>query len=167
MQVGLELEGFDALKSAMDNHCRRVARSLDKTLDKEAKDLVANSQQNLRKNGSNAMGGLSASGHSEKQGELDYKVGFYSDPKGDHAEFVEYGRKAGKMPPPTADELVEWVRVKLRVRDRKEAKQVAWRVARKIARAGTKARPFFGPEVEATKERVNKAIQKAIAQLTK
>lgn len=165
MRVRLELEGIDALKSAMDNHCRRVARSLDKTLDKEAKDLVANSQQNLRKNGSNAMGGLSASGHSEKQGELDYKVGFYSDPKGDHAEFVEYGRKAGKMQPP--DNLVEWARVKLRVRDRKEAKQVAWRVARKIARVGTKARPFFGPEVEATKERVNKAIQQAISQLTK
>ena len=69
----------------------------------------------------------------------------------DYWQFVENGRKAGKMPPVAP--LIEYVKNKKELqmkianaRDRIAAtKSLAYVIARKIGREGTKAQPFIAP----------------------
>lgn len=61
-----------------------------------------------------------------------------------HSKWIEKGRGPGF--PPLAP-IEYWVRRKLGIRD-KEAKSVAFLIARKIARVGFKAQPFLGPSYD-------------------
>lgn len=58
-----------------------------------------------------------------------------------YAPIVERGRRPGKMPPPKA--LLLWVVRKLGIADKKEARSVAFLVARKIGRIGTTGAAMF------------------------
>jgi hypothetical protein len=63
-----------------------------------------------------------------------------------YAWWVEKGRKAGgKMPPMLA--LKDWVRVKLKLPEGREARSAAWKIGRAIQRKGTKAHPFVEPRM--------------------
>jgi hypothetical protein len=57
-----------------------------------------------------------------------------------YPEVMEFGRKPGRMPPPSA--LERWVHIVLKVED-KEAAGVAFRVARAIGRRGIKGKFFM------------------------
>jgi len=57
-----------------------------------------------------------------------------------YAQFVEYGRGAGKFPPVEA--MRTWVRRVLRVKGVKEINSVAYLVGRKIAQNGTRAQMY-------------------------
>lgn len=57
-----------------------------------------------------------------------------------YAQFVEYGRGAGKFPPVEA--MRTWVKRVLRVKGVKEINSVAYLVGRKIAQNGTKAQMY-------------------------
>jgi hypothetical protein len=110
---------------------------------------------------------LRASGKVQRvQGDEDsVDAGFFSDKTtGGYAFFVEYGRRAGKMPPP--DMLIQWCRKKLRLTE-KIARARGWAMARKIAKKGTRPHPFFGPAVEKNKKAVVDAIAEAIEKETR
>lgn len=89
-----------------------------------------------------------------------------------YAYFVEFGRRAGKMPP--VDYIREWVKKKgiadtYNIKTKKQANRgndfddramsVAFMIARSIAKKGTKARPFLFPALEAKKGNVIKNIE--------
>ena len=87
-------------------------------------------------------------------------AGFYAD----YAYWVEYGRKAGGMPP--VELIAEWVRKRHITSDESEIESIAFAIARNIAANGTKAKPFLTPSYEENKSRIDEIMQKAINEVT-
>ena len=136
----------------------------DEALSKGAMSIISEAQHNLRMNGTNSTGLLSNSGRAEKLGSCDYQAGFFSEEQGKgYAEYVENGRKEGKMPPPKI--LTAWVWKKLRILKEKQAASVAFVIARKIAKKGTKAQPFFGPAVASQQKIIYNEIKTALKKI--
>ena len=94
-------------------------------------------------------------------------VGFFDtlNRQSGYAFYVEYGRRAGRMPPP--DELAQWAYKKFQLHDRKRALQAGWALAIKIAREGTQPHPFFVPAIEKNKSRIVDAIRSSIKDKTR
>ena len=129
-------------------------------------DIIADAQNNLRNNGSVVTGLLRQSGKVQKTDESTIDAGFFDTTnKGSgYAFFVEYGRRAGKMPPP--DELIQWAYKKLRL-DAKAAAAAGWALAKRIAKQGTQPHPFFKPAVERNKKKIMQRVQDALKEKTK
>ena len=141
------VEGLDELLRKMDKLPAEVQRECFKAMQTASLDIIADAKTNLRVNGSVVTGNLRASGKVQKVDDKTLDVGFFSsdvENKG-YARYVEYGRKPGKMPPP--DILEAWAYKKFRL-SHKDARSMAWALARSIAKKGTKARPYFEPAVE-------------------
>ena len=140
------VEGLDELLRKMDRLPAEVQRECFKAMQRASLDIIADAKSNLRVNGSVVTGNLRASGKVQKVDDKTLDVGFFSsDSEKGYASYVEYGRKPGKMPPP--DILEAWAYKKFRL-SHKEARSMAWALARSIAKKGTKARPYFEPAVE-------------------
>lgn len=141
------VEGLDELLRKMDNLPAEVQRKCFKAMQTATLDIIADAKGNLRVNGSVVTGNLRASGKVQKVDDKTLDVGFFSSDARDkgYASYVEYGRKPGKMPPP--DILEAWAYKKFRL-SHKDARSMAWAMARSIAKKGTKARPYFEPAVE-------------------
>ena len=140
------VEGLDELLRKMDRLPAEVQRECFKAMQRASLDIIADAKSNLRVNGSVVTGNLRASGKVQKVDDKTLDVGFFSsDSDKGYASYVEYGRKPGKMPPP--DILEAWAYKKFRL-SHKEARSMAWALARSIAKKGTKARPYFEPAVE-------------------
>ena len=140
------VEGLDELLRKMDSLPAEVQRKCFKAMQSASLDIIADAKGNLRANGSVVTGNLRASGKVQKVDAKTLDVGFFSsDSDKGYASYVEYGRKPGKMPPP--DILEAWAYKKFRL-SHKDARSMAWALARSIAKKGTKARPFFEPAVE-------------------
>lgn len=141
------VEGLDELLRKMDNLPAEVQRKCLKAMQTASLDIIADAKGNLRVNGSVVTGNLRASGKVQKVDDKTLDVGFFSSDARDkgYASYVEYGHEPGKMPPP--DILEAWAYKKFRL-SHKEASSMAWALAHSIAKKGTKARPFFEPEVE-------------------
>ena len=71
-----------------------------------------------------------------------------------YAEFVEFGRNPGQMPPPAA--LQKWVRRKLGIANEKENKRVSWAIAKAIKERGIAPSPFLRPALERTVQEFTK-----------
>lgn len=141
------VEGLDELLRKMDRLPADVQRECFKAMQIASLDIIADAKTNLRVNGSVVTGNLRASGKVQKVNDKTLDVGFFSSDARDkgYASYVEHGRKPGKMPPP--DILEAWAYKKFRL-SHKDARSMAWAMARSIAKKGTKARPFFEPAVE-------------------
>ena len=140
------VEGLDELLRKMDRLPAEVQRECFKAMQTASLDIIADAKSNLRVNGSVVTGNLRASGKVQKVDDKTLDVGFFSsDSEKGYASYVEYGRPPGKMPPP--DILEAWAYKKFRL-SHKEARSMAWALARSIAKKGTKARPYFEPAVE-------------------
>lgn len=141
------VEGLDELLRKMDNLPAEVQRECLKAMQSASLDIIADAKGNLRANGSVVTGNLRASGKVQKVDDKTLDVGFFSSDARDkgYASYVEHGRKPGKMPPP--DILEAWAYKKFRL-SHKDARSMAWAMARSIAKKGTKARPYFEPAVE-------------------
>ena len=141
------VEGLDELLRKMDRLPAEVQRECFKAMQTASLDIIADAKTNLRVNGSVVTGNLRASGKVQKVDDKTLDVGFFSSDVEDkgYARYVEYGRKPGKMPPP--DILEAWAYKKFRL-SHKDARSMAWALARSIAKKGTKARPYFEPAVE-------------------
>lgn len=141
------VEGLDELLRKMDRLPAEVQRECFKAMQTASLDIIADAKGNLRVNGSVVTGNLRASGKVQKVDDKTLDVGFFSSDARDkgYASYVEHGRKPGKMPPP--DILEAWAYKKFRL-SHKDARSMAWALARSIAKKGTKARPFFEPAVE-------------------
>lgn len=158
------IEGMRELEANLGHVSRRIYGAAREGLTKAAMNMVADAQENLRTNGTNNTGLLSNTGKVEEVRDGDaIDAGFIAKGKRGYAEYVEYGRRAGKMPP--VKNLEEWAYKKLRV-DRKASSGVGYLIARKIAKKGTRPQPFFGPAVEKNRQAVSDAIAAAVSQVT-
>ena len=130
-----------------------------KELGASADDILLESQKRLYKNKSIAFSNLVNSGVIEEY-DKGYTVAF----RASYAWAVEFGRKAGSIV--TVEELLPWVKKKLRINKKKDQERVAFFVSRAIFRFGTKAKPFFYPAYEKVikgiSERIINAVMKGI-----
>lgn len=165
--ITMFLEGERDLYANMQRRIDLTTDAGRKALQKAGLAIVNKAKENLRSNKSVVTGMLRASGKVQTvQGDPDaVDAGFFGDnSKNGYAFFVEFGRRAGKMPPP--DELAQWVRKKLRVADMKTALARGWAIAKNIAKKGTKPHPFFRPAIESTKSEVEAIFKEAIKKET-
>lgn len=155
------VEGLDELLRKMDRLPAEVQRECFKAMQTASLDIIADAKGNLRVNGSVVTGNLRASGKVQKVDDKTLDVGFFSSDARDkgYASYVEHGRKPGKMPPP--DILEAWAYKKFRL-SHKDARSMAWAMARSISKKGTKAHPFFEPAVESGWRKMIDKIAKII-----
>lgn len=160
----VHIEGVEKVNARLAALGPEVLRAADRGLKAAGMNIIADAKDNLRANHTNATGRLSQSGRVQKaaDGGSGYDVGFMSDKA--YAGAVEYGRRAGRMPPP--DELGEWAYKKLRIRDRKLARAAGWGLAKHIAKHGTQPHPFFKPAVDKNQPRIAAAVRDAVQQVT-
>ena len=160
----VHIEGVEKVNAALQRLGPEVLRAADRGLRAAGMNIIADAKENLRANHTNATGRLSQSGRVQKaaDGGSGYDVGFMSDKA--YAGAVEYGRRAGRMPPP--DEMGQWAYQKLRIRDRKLARAAGWGLAKHIAKHGTQPHPFFKPAVDKNQPRIAAAVRDAVQQVT-
>lgn len=178
------LDGERALFINMQKRLDGLGKEGRKALQTGGMTIVEEAKRNLKNNGSIATGALRASGKVQRvEGDPDsIDAGFFSDKTtGGYAYWVEYGRRAGKMPPPSMIEA--WLQKKTATRSgiknafrsaaafarmKPEAyrRQLAYAIARSIAKHGTRPHPFFGPAVEKNRKAVVDAIADAVKKET-
>lgn len=157
----IELQGQEQLFNTLSALERQIVyKDAKNGLKKAGMQIIADAQRNLRNSHINTTGRLSNSGKVQETADgqgLD--VGFMSGDE-NYAGAVEYGRRAGKMPPPRM--LAAWAYKKFQLKDWKEANSAGFAIARLIARFGTKPHPFFKPAVEKNESRILREITEAI-----
>jgi HK97 gp10 family phage protein len=161
----IELEGLDKLLKALEKCDRDVVDAALAGLEAGGAEIIADAQGNLRENGSVVTGLLRQSGRVTRKKD-DINAGFFDTTnRTGYAEYVEYGRRAGKMPPP--DEIGAWVYKKFHLKDWKTATSLGWAIAKRIAQEGTQPHPFFGPAVKKNHNSIIKAVRDAVRRKTK
>jgi len=131
-------------------------------------ELIAQMQNRLRINKTNATSSLSQSIEPQIKGtQSGYRLTVLME---DYWQYVEDGRRAGKMPP--IKNIYEWIQNKRPMQqkiaqspDRIAAtKSLAYVIARKIGQKGTKAQPFVTPSLKkVTTETLGQRIAQYIA----
>lgn len=160
MYIDFDQAAFRKFKMNKRKFEDRVLFKAAQGLKESAARIVAVAKTHLKDNGSVATGMLRNSGSVRPQVDGTVDAGFYAE----YAYWVEYGRKAGGMPPVKL--IKEWVRKKHITSDEKEIDSIAFAIARNIAANGTKAKPFLTPSYEENKSRIDDIIQKAINEVT-
>lgn len=185
--VSIRIEGERGLRIALDNHLNASVRATRKAMQRTALKIVADAKDNLKSNGSVVTGILRSSGKVQRvEGNPDaIDAGFFgSDSKSGYAAAVEYGRRAGKMPP--IDALFVWLKKKNSRRGVKSALQsfvihknatarkhknrtaddflmmAARALAIHIGKHGTKPHPFFAPAVKKNERTFEEEVTKAM-----
>lgn len=137
LTVKIDLTQITDFAAALSRHPEQVSNEIRKmmqisldALEQAIVGFTPVNTGNLRGSITNAMTGHPATWLA---GEV-FTPSIYGEP-------VEYGRKAGRMPPVDAIEL--WVIRKLGISDPVESRQVAWAVAKKIAASGTAGAGMF------------------------
>lgn len=160
----LRIEGIAQLERNMTGMSRKVFMAARSGLAKAGMNIIADAQHTLRANGTNSTGLLSNSGRVQEMGGQDaVDAGFFSKSGRGYAEYVEYGRRAGRMPP--VHIIAQWARKKLRIPE-KSSRSAGYLIARKIARKGTRPQPFFRPAVESNRQAIERAISEAVTSVT-
>ena len=159
MHIEFDQAAFRRFKMNKRQFRDRVLSKASDGLKDSAARIVAVAKTRLRDNGSVATGMLRNSGSVRPQVDGTVDAGFYAD----YAQWVEYGRKAGGMPPVKL--IAEWVRKRHISSDESEIESIAFAIARNIAANGTKAKPFLTPSYEENKSRIDEIMQKAINQV--
>lgn len=167
MDGSISIEGLDQVLKGLKGAERSVIEAAMTGLRKAALNLIADAQENLRRNHSVVTGLLRQSGRVQRVDDLNIDAGFFDtqNKQGGYALYVEYGRRAGKMPPP--DMLMAYAYKKLQLKDWNAARAIGWAMAVRIAREGTKPHPFFNPAVEKNKRSIVQAVQDAINRSTR
>lgn len=167
MDGSITIEGLDQVLEGLRKADRSVVDAAMTGIRKAGLNVIADAQENLRRNHSVVTGLLRQSGRVQKVDDTNVDIGFFDtqNKQGGYAWFVEYGRRAGKMPPP--DELAAWAYKKLQLKDWKAARAIGWAMAVRIAREGTTPHPFFGPALDKNKRQIVRTVQDAINRATR
>lgn len=167
MDGSIQVEGLSDVLRGLDKATADVRRAAMKGLQEGALGIIADAKQNLWRGGSVVTGLLRASGRVQKVNDMTLDAGFFdtTNRQGGYAMFVEYGRRAGRMPPP--DELGQWAYKKYDLTDRAVARGLGWALAVMIARKGTKPHPFFKPAVTKNRRKLLSTLSKAIDEVTR
>lgn len=138
---------------------KNAKEAAKKELGASAIQMLGESAKKLRDNGSVATSFLVNSG-KVKEYDKGYTVAYTAS----YAWAIEFGRKAGEIV--KIDDLVPWVKKKLRINDAKQQRTVAYFVSKAIFEHGTKAKPFFYPAYEhvikGISDRIINAVNKAL-----
>lgn len=164
--MSLEVTGIDDLRRKLDAVATAVRRAARREVRAAALRIQAGARRRLHEGGTTDTGRLANSIATEEEASgLDYRVGTNLE----YATAIEYGLPPGTRP--DVESLTGWVRRKLGVKDRQEARRVAFLIARKIQRHGTDAQPYLHPAAEAERpafrERFNRAVAEAIREATR
>lgn len=167
MDGSISVEGMDQVLRGLKGAERSVIEAAMTGLRRAALNLIADAQENLRRNHSVVTGLLRQSGKVQRVDDLNLDAGFFDtqNKQGGYALYVEYGRRAGRMPPP--DALIAYAYKKLQLKDWNAARAIGWAMAVRIAREGTTPHPFFNPAVEKNKKSIVDAVQDAINKATR
>ena len=160
MHIDFDQVAFQQFKNNKRLFIKEVLSKANQELKISAARIVARAKEIIRDNGSIATGMLRNSGSVRPQVDGTVDAGFYAE----YAYWVEYGRKAGGMPPVKL--IKEWVRKKHLSGDEREIDSMAFAIAKNIAANGTKAKPFLTPSYEENKARIDEIMQKAINEVT-
>lgn len=158
------------LKGLLRGKEKQINEAANTGLNRVAMSVLADAQKNLKDKGSIATSQLINSGRIKPQTDMSIDVSFEAN----HAYWVEYGRKAGGMPP--IKPILEWIKKKgiadkttpsgarkTRGKDfLKEATSLAYAIAKSIARFGTKAKPFLFPAFRKNEANMMRVIDDAI-----
>jgi len=142
----IALEGADQVVKALAGADKQIVDAALVGLEKAALNIIADAKVNLRENGSVVTTNLRSSGRVSRKGD-EVTAGFFdiTNKNSGYALYVEFGRRAGRMPPP--DEIAAWVYKKFHLKDWKAANSIGWAIAKRIAVEGTDPHPFFVPAV--------------------
>ena len=167
MDGSITIEGLDQVLKALKGADRSVVGAAMTGIQRAGLNIIADAQENLRRNHSVVTGLLRQSGRVQKTDDNNVDIGFFDtqNKEGGYALYVEYGRRAGRMPPP--DMLIAYAYKKLQLKDWKAARAIGWAMAVRIAREGTKPHPFFVPAVEKNKRSIVQTVQDAINKATR
>lgn len=160
MHIEFDQAAFRQFKMNKKRFSEKVLSKASFGLKDAAARIVAKAKMKIKDNGSIATGMLRNSGSVRPQVDGTVDAGFYAE----YAYWVEYGRKAGGMPPVKL--IKEWVRKKHLSQDEKEIDSMAFAIAKSIAANGTKAKPFLTPSYEENKARIDEIMQRAINEVT-
>lgn len=161
MRGTLTIEGLDALVRKMQQLPAEARAKGMRAMQAGGMEIIAKAQDNLRSNNSIVTGLLRLSGKVQKVSETDLDAGFFDtrNEGSGYAEYVEYGRRAGRMPPP--DVLTQWAKKKYRLDDA-EARKMGWSMAVRIAREGTRPHAFLGPAIKSEADKVLRRMREAL-----
>ena len=155
-----------ALRQQLDELPQRLSQAVERGL-RRATELLrgavaALAEVPLGVAAASPFGEFAASVTTEVTDESGQKVGrvFLAPPADRYGLFVEVGTRP-HFPPPGA--LEGWVRRRLGVTQDRQAREVAFLIARKIARAGTPGHHFFERALEANQHRVVAVMEQEIA----
>lgn len=151
----IDEESVRHLTKRFDILDKRVKKASQNGLVKFGMEIVAEAQENLNRNKNNASGFLRDSGKTLRKSDGSVECGFDCH----YAGAVEFGRKAGGMPPVSM--IFQWLKKK-RIGKEKERNSLAWAIARDIAENGTEAHPFLQPAFEKFKGKIRLFMQNVI-----
>lgn len=161
--MSLEVTGIDDLRRKLDAVATAVRRAARREVRASALRIQAGARRRLHEGGTTDTGRLANSIATEEEASgLDYRVGTNLE----YAPAIEFGLPPGTRP--DVESLTGWVRRKLGVRDPREARRVAFLIARKIQRHGTDAQPYLHPAAEQERpeflRRLNEAVNRALTE---
>ncbi len=142
---GISIDGLQDLMRNFDAFDKAATEAALVGLETAAVNIIADAKENLKNNGSVVTSLLRNSGRTERNNDEVIAGFFDTKNKQGYAYYVEFGRRAGKMPPP--DELAEYAYKKFHLTDRKLARAMGWGMAKNIAKYGTTPHPFFVPAI--------------------
>ena len=162
--LDIKVEGLEELQAAFKRAPQAAEKHSKKALYKSVTTIEAAWKPNIPRG---ATGGYKSSIYTKIEGSgpnITGRVGSNIKSPFPYPLVVEYGRKAGKMPPPSA--LERWVHLVLKgPTDR--AKGVAFLVARAIGKRGIKARPILTQAFEKSQSKVIGFFGKALDDIVK
>lgn len=176
--VKFEITGDKELQVKIRELGKRGVQAALRGLKITALEVLNNAKERLQQGGQRVTSKLFNSGkvvQSDTKSEFEVVFGDMGQ-EVSYAYYVEFGRRAGKMPP--IDYITEWVvkkgladtyNIKTRKRTNRDkvfdyrAMSIAFLIARSIAKKGTKARPFLFPAFEEKERNVIKNIETEIS----
>ena len=157
MEYSIDIGGLRGLEAALARAPAIVREELEAAVT-EADVLLA---REVREHMPTAQGTLRASVFHEETVSGLVVTGFVGSPLA-YAAPVELGTRP-HFPP--VDALIDWVRIRFGISGDKEARGVAFLVARKIARKGTKPQRPFGLAFQAQEQAVRRIFERAAANI--
>src|SRR5690606_31267773 len=157
MASRIVVEGDDAARRRIERLAAAVHATMRQEIQRTALRIQAGARRRLHEGGTSDTGRLANSIAIQiEDGGLDARIGTNLN----YATAIEFGLPPGTRPDPEA--LQGWVRRKLGVKDRREARSVAYAIARKIERSGTKPQPYLFPAAEAERRVFRQRLQRAV-----
>lgn len=157
----IEITGLKTAQKALANWEATATPIFFDAMDAATQSIVADAVPRAPVGVSGALRNSLASEVLTEGSEIVGKVG--SNMKSEvYPATMEYGRAAGTMPPPSA--LERWVHLKLGV-PTKQAKGVAFVIARKIAARGIAGKRFLRDAIDAQTQNVNAIFAAALDKL--